>query len=167
MNVGVGRLVVVQCAGERHQDGGTADGHQFGHRAGAGAGNHQMGFGHAPGQVGEECLQLGADLGIAIDLAYLFDVFGAALLHHRQAHFHVMRQAGQGGGHDLAQGAGALAAAEDQQAQRPAGFRHIIRCGPQRLDFRTQGIAGQHDLGFIRGREAGDGERGRHQPAGT
>ena len=82
-DIGIGRLVVVQRDGQRHQDGGAADRHQFGHRAGAGAARSP----DAPRamrarQVGEEARKLGADLGIAHRcVAHRLDVFGAALLH--------------------------------------------------------------------------------------
>ena len=63
-----------------------------------------------------------------------------------------------------AEGARALAAAEHQQPDGAIGLRHRIGRAPQCRHFGAQRIAGQHDLGFVFWREAGDGKGGRHQP---
>ena len=77
-------------------------------------------------------------LGIGVDLRapvpYLRDGIAAR---PTAAACNVMRQAGHGGGHDLAQGARALAAAEHQKTQRPVGLRRIVGRAPQRHRLRA------------------------------
>jgi len=137
---------------------------------GCGGGSWGVGVVVCVGVLGGLCWWCGvvvverdANLGIGIDLAHRLYVLGTALLHHRQAFLHIVRQPGEGSGYDLAHGARALAAAEYQQTQRPIGLWHAIRCTPQGLDLGAQGISGEHDLGGVRRCEAGNGKsRGHH-----
>ena len=52
-------LVVVDGAGQRHQDGGPSGDREFGDGGCAGAGNDQVRCGKSLGDVGEECRVLG------------------------------------------------------------------------------------------------------------
>ena len=119
---------------------------------------------HALRQIGEERRQFGADFGIGIDLAHRFHIFRAALLHHCRRMLEIMRQAGERGGHDLAEGARALAAAEHQQAQRrrrPAAGYRARPTAPSTSGRSGLPVSTILDLSLRR--EAGDGKGGGHQ----
>ena len=84
-HAGIGELVLIDRAGQRHQDRGPADRGEFGDGAGAGARHHQMARRQPRRQIAEERRQLGIDLEPVIDRAYPRHVFLAHLLRQDQA----------------------------------------------------------------------------------
>jgi hypothetical protein len=122
-HIGIRSLVVVQRVRQRHEDRRPADHHQFGDGAGAGATDHEMRVRHARGRS----LKNGASSALSrrrphrlcARLRYLRDGIAARC----QTGLKCVRQRANCGRHDFAQRARALAAAEHEQTQRPAGRR--------------------------------------------
>ena len=80
--------------------------------------------------VGEEGLNLGRDAGCGIGGRDLIGILGAGLVADLQTGAQVRRQGGDGRWHDLRQDARPLAAADDEQVQRPLARRDIGAGGP-------------------------------------
>ena len=140
------RLVVVDRAGQRHQERGAADDGEFGDGAGAGAGDHEMRGGEPVGDVGEERRQLGGDAERGVGGAHPVEVLGAALLRDPQPGAQRRRQQGDRGGQRVAEHARAEAAAGDQQADRAVRRRRRVGRAGQGGDRRADRVAG-HDRG--------------------
>ena len=145
----VGGLVVVHSVGIGHQDGGTADGGQFGDGRGAGAADGQMAAGQTFRHVAEEGGQLGFDAGLGEGGFRRFDVLGAALLGDPDPALEHVGQERQRLGNDLAEDAGTLAAADHQQMDLAAVFQGRIGQVANGCDVGADGVAGEHQLAGI------------------
>ena len=115
---GVGGLVVVGRARQRHQDRRPAGRGQLGDGRGAGAGDDEMRPGEPLGQVGQIGGEIGRDAERGIARAHLLDILGPALLGDLQPAAEMLGQQRQPLGHDLGEDRGALAAAGDEQRGR-------------------------------------------------
>ena len=125
-HAGIGELVLVERMRQRHQDGGPADRRKLGHGRGARARDHEMARRHPRRQIGEERRHLGGDLEPVIDLAHARQVLLARLLHDREPRVQMRLEPFDRGRHDVGHDARALAAAEHQKLQRPAGNERRI-----------------------------------------
>ena len=102
-------------------------------------------------------------------------ILGPGLLADPQPRPQIRRQRGQRRRHDLAEHPRALAAAGDQQLDRPAGFGRRITCRADREDRRAHRVAGMHRAGLVGGAQPGGlGKAGgdaagarRQQPVGA
>ena len=124
---GIGHLVLIERIRQRHQDRRPPDRGKLGDRRGAGAGDHEMGRRHARRQIGEERRHLGGDLQVGIGRFHLRpDPPRAPAARSAGATISAGSSCLNRGWHDVGHHARALAAAEDQQAQRPARFGRRI-----------------------------------------
>ena len=119
--LGVRGLMVVGRVRVGDQQGRPADRRELGHGRGAGAADRQMRPRQTLRHIGEETVDLGGDAGLGIGLGDGGEIFAARLLAHPEDRAQAGRQRGQSGRHDRAQNVGTLAAAEDQQFDRPPG----------------------------------------------
>ena len=95
------------------------------------------------GHVAEEGRDLGVDHGVAIDAPRGLHGFRPGLLLHHQPLAQGLRQGGDGRGHQFGEQARALAAAGDQEADRPSAGRDVGQVG-QGADLRAHRIADHH-----------------------
>ena len=148
-------LVVVHRKWERHKQCRRAHSGTFGHGAGTGPADDQIGVGKGLGRVVDEGRQLGLHAGVGVVGAQGVDLLGAALVRDLRALFH--RQQGQRLRHDLVQRLGAQAAADHQQLQRLTGPARGKAFGRVRLlqEGAAQRIAdpGSAGQGVWEGRE--------------
>ena len=151
----VGLLVLVEGAGQRHHDRRPADHRELGAGRGARAADDQMACRHALRQVGEERRELRLDAGRSVGLAHAVDILRPALLHDAHLAAHALRQRRDRRRHRIGQEAGALAAADDEQAERIVGGARRIG-GPGRLARRRPDrVAGLHHLALVTAADAG------------
>ncbi len=101
---------------QRHQDGGAADQRELADRAGAGAGDDELRRGHALRQIAEEGRQLGLHAERGIGGFRGVEILGTGLLNDVEAGALLGAEQRERGGNQLTEDAGALAAAEDEEA---------------------------------------------------
>jgi len=116
----IARLMIVGGEWERHQDAGTASRGQFGNRAGAGAGDHQIGLRKGRGHIGDERHNFAFQAAFGKGALQIGEAGGSALMHDADAV--------RGGAEERPTFAGgaversrALAAPGDQNVQGAAG----------------------------------------------
>ena len=123
------------------------DAGELGDRGGARARDHQVGARHALGDIGEEGLAGGRHPVAAIGRGDALAIRRAALLADLQA---PAQRGGQGrdrGRHDLAEDAGALAAADDQESERALALGAAVGALAAPADRLADGIPGDGEPG--------------------
>ena len=139
----VGRLVVVDGTRKRHEDGRSSGGREFGDRGSPSARDDEVRRRDARRDVGEERRQVRVDAGRVVARANTVEILGAALLSDPQPAAQTVRQSRYRWWNEVAEGAGAERAAEDQQIDFFA--RRLVGNAGQRGDRLPHGIAGQND----------------------
>ena len=164
-NPRVRRLVLVEGAGQRHQDRGSPDHREFRDRRCARPGDDEMGVGHAARHVLEEGLHLHADGEARIVRADAQQILLSSLLGDDELRIELLRQPLDRRRHDVAHHAGALAAAEDEKTHL-AALEHRRIADLRRFEDRgADRIAGVDDPAPRRCRDTGHGGKARRDHA--
>ena len=163
-------LVVVGSIQVGHQDRRAGQRQQLGHRRGAGAGDQEIGRGHARRHISEKTGEFGSETVRRVGSAHPLEILWPTLLRQIEPLTQLLRQQRYGRRHHVAEYTRSLAAAQDQNPEVVLGSRRrgqVRELGARRVAGEQPLLAG---MGwYVRGRLEAQGHGAREaggQPVG-